>query len=241
MKEAGLEWKSVAYTDVGAVRKVNEDSILNTPEKGLWAVADGMGGHSAGDVASRMIVESLEKLPCLEKLSAMVNLIDDNVVAVNEALLNMAGVQGKRTIGSTVVVLVARGTYAVCLWAGDSRLYRLRKGVLEQLSVDHSEVEDLVARGLVSRKKAESHPSANVINRAVGGHYSLCLDAEFVSFERGDIYLLCSDGLYKEMGEAEIMAGMMEDDLETVGRFLVDGAIEGGGRDNISVVVIKIE
>ncbi len=163
-------WKSASLTHVGNFRKINEDSTLDAPQSGLWAVADGMGGHSAGDVASQLIVSSLSALPREATLSQKVKRVDDVLGVVNSQLLLIAEKEGgRRIVGSTVVALAAVDEgFAVCAWAGDSRLYRLRGAVLEQISQDHSQVEEMIMRGELLRVDAEKHPSSNVITRAVG-------------------------------------------------------------------------
>ena len=205
MNSVGFQWSSAMQTDVGKVRKINEDAGAAFPEKGLWVVADGMGGHDAGDFASRSIVDSLALLDNPGSLSEFVDTVDDCLKEVNRRLIDEAASRGAgTTIGSTVVVLLAHQQHCACIWAGDSRIYRLRDGSLQAVSRDHSQVMELVEQGLLLMEDAESHPAANVVTRAVGAAEDLYFDVEVQELRDGDRYLLCSDGLTKEVSEAEI-------------------------------------
>src|ERR1051325_4803821 len=146
-----IQGNARAISHVGAVRKNNEDSYLHRPDLGLWVVADGMGGHAAGDVASQTVVECMTQMPSNGSLSALVDAAEDKLLEANRRLLALAVNQHQRTIGSTAVALLARGGFAACLWAGDSRVYRVRSKKTERLTQDHAMVEDLVSSGLMSR------------------------------------------------------------------------------------------
>lgn len=135
-------YRSASYSHVGMVRKVNEDASLDAPEAGLWVVADGMGGHAAGDFVSSLIVDTLRRIPAASSLPAYVGALRTGLAQVNERVRQEAGLRGVSVMGSTLVLLAARGNQASCLWAGDSRLYRLRGGVLEAISRDHSYVQE---------------------------------------------------------------------------------------------------
>lgn len=145
-----FRWQSASCSHVGRVRRINEDAMLDQPERGLWAVADGMGGHTLGDVASRMVVDALAHLP-----QTSTDAIRACLAEVNRRLMTEAAMRDVQVIGSTAVVLLASGSHCSCLWAGDSRIYRYRDGVLQQLTRDHSHVEELVARGLLSPTEAK--------------------------------------------------------------------------------------
>lgn len=239
--DMALRWRSAARTDPGCVRTVNEDACLERPEAGLWVVADGMGGHDAGDLASRMVVEALAEPDPEGRLSALVDTVEDRIVDANRRLHALSGDGQGVTSGTTVVCLVAGGDRAVALWAGDSRLYRLREGRLTQLTQDHSQIEAMVEEGLLLRVDAERHPDANVITRAVGGEPELFLDAELWALEAGDRYLLCSDGLYKELREPEVAEILAQGTPEAVADALVESARARGARDNVTVVVVDVE
>lgn len=234
---------SASLSDPGMVRTVNEDACLELSSVGLWVVADGMGGHQAGDVASRMIVESLGAVPMGHGcMSELVDDVESRLTGVHQRLLEIASSSGQpMTIGSTVAALLSFRRQAVCLWAGDSRVYRHRDGQFEQLTRDHSEVEELVAAGQVLPEDAETHPSANVITRAVGAGDELELEMKYQELRDKDRYLLCSDGLYKELADHEIAALLPQGEVtEACGR-LVELARSRGARDNVTVVVIQFE
>ncbi|MDF2444960.1 MAG: protein phosphatase [Moraxellaceae bacterium] len=235
-----ITWTSAAATDVGGKRKINEDALLDRPEAGLWVVADGMGGHSAGDVASNAIVHPLQQIERPESMPDFVEAVEDVLLTVNRQLRDYAQNElGGRTVGSTVVSLMLSQRTGVCLWAGDSRLYRLRNGQLTRLSRDHSAVQELVESGAITQSEADRHPKSNVITRAVGGNEILYVDSAVFAPEAGDTYMLCSDGLYNEVNEDSIRRKLALDLDDAVQR-LVDEALHNGGRDNISVVVVKV-
>jgi len=239
VNSVGFQWSSAMQTDVGKVRKINEDAGAAFPEKGLWVVADGMGGHDAGDFASRSIVDSLALLDNPGSLSEFVDTVDDCLKEVNRRLIDEAASRGAgTTIGSTVVVLLAHQQHCACIWAGDSRIYRLRDGSLQAVSRDHSQVMELVEQGLLLMEDAESHPAANVVTRAVGAAEDLYFDVEVQELRDGDRYLLCSDGLTKEVSEAEIRQYMQSGSCQDVCTGLVGLVLGRGSRDNVTVVSV---
>lgn len=235
-----LHWQSSAVTHCGSVRKVNEDSILDSGDVGLWVVADGMGGHEAGDLASGMLVDSLGKVGPAEKLSAMVDRVEDIVQDVHRRIReHSANVFGGRTMGCTIISLVIRGNVGACLWAGDSRLYRFRGGLLSAVSQDHSHVSEMVQQGLISAEEADNHPSSNIITRAVGATPQLYLDTTIFTVEPGDLFLLCSDGLYGELSLKEMEKTLKSSSLEESADILLQGALDRGARDNVSIIVVQ--
>ncbi len=193
----GKTFKSASKSHVGMVRQVNEDACLDRPENGLWVVADGMGGHAAGDYVSSLIVDSLRSIAVGRSLDEYVAALKTDLLRVNAAVREETANRGVTMMGSTVVVLAARGLRGVCLWAGDSRLYRLRDGLLEGISRDHSYVQDLQDSGLLSEAEARVHPRANIVTRAIGVEAQLKLAIVDLLLMPGDSYLLCSDGLTK--------------------------------------------
>jgi protein phosphatase len=223
-------------THPGKVRASNEDACLAAPDRGIWAVADGMGGHAAGELASQMITDALAETPICGSLGALIGEVYQRLQEVNERLHEEAAKRREHVIGSTVVVLLAHGRYAVVMWAGDSRAYRYRNGRLQQLTRDHSQVEELIAQGLLDRAEAEGHPAANVITRAVGVMEHLELDSEMFEVLDGDTFLLCSDGLTKEVSEADIAGVLAIGEDCRICELLVECALSAGGRDNVAVV-----
>jgi type VI secretion system protein ImpM len=224
-------WQSWAVTDTGKRRKRNEDAILNKPEVGLWVVADGMGGHDAGDVASQLIVDTLATVSPSECLETAINSVKTSLCQINTQLIELAKQRNSHIIGSTVVVLAAvENRYAV-LWAGDSRLYRLRDKQLQQLTRDHCP-----DYGLVSNEWTVK--IANEITRAVGAGDELDLECEIDTLLEGDIFLLCSDGLDKELSLKEIEQIMLTHPHDEITNTLLKLTLQRGARDNVSIITI---
>jgi serine/threonine protein phosphatase PrpC len=238
----GFRWRSASRTEVGNVRKLNEDACLDMPSRGLWIVADGMGGHEAGDVASGMVVTELGKIESPDRFSEFVNDVEQRVLSVNQRLYALAhrGAE-ERVIGCTLAGLLAFGAHCLSVWVGDSRVYRLRDGQLDQITRDHSEVQELIARGEITEAEADSHPASNVITRAVGGVERLFLDLTVDRLEDGDRYLLCSDGLYKDLDPAEIGEFLKGGNCYDACTDLIDAALERECPDNVTVVVVDFE
>lgn len=238
-------WTDCGATDLGRVRKINEDAFLALPSlgsAGLWVVADGMGGHEAGDVASSAIVDSLLYLPPNSDFEALIASVTATIERVNTELQQMGHKRDSGVlIGSTVVVFaVHRSGKAVCLWAGDSRLYRLRGDRLARLSRDHSHVQWLIDYGIIAEAQAENHPSANVITNAVGAGETVNIERKDIQVEADDVLLLCSDGVTKEMEDAEIEATLRLKEPQRVVERLVSSSLDSGGHDNITAVCIRI-
>jgi protein phosphatase len=236
-----LRWTSAARTDVGLVRSQNEDAILDRPERRIWAVADGMGGHAYGEVASRMAVQALDALPAPATLEQAIADTSAQLQAVNRALIDEAAVRLVPVIGSTVVVVVACGRTAACVWAGDSRIYLCRGNNLHQLTRDHNLFEELQARNGLSAEDALVYPGASMITRALGAAETLEPEALEVQVSDGDVFLLCSDGLSNEVSPEEIFRVLAGGDCRQAADRLVALAIANGGRDNISVVVVRAD
>ncbi len=235
-----FRYVSASCSHVGMVRQINEDAVLDRSDLGLWAVADGMGGHSAGDYASRLIVQSLDGVAPPAAAGPFLADVRTRLKDVNRHLRETAGDgDGRRMIGSTVVALLGFGGYYCCLWAGDSRAYRLRGGELVQITRDHSHVQELVERGLLAPEQAAGHRLANVITRAVGVDDELTLDKRNERAYPSDVFLLCSDGLTRNVSDQEI-AGLLgcPDIGEAIDR-LVDLALERGAPDNVSAVAVR--
>lgn len=233
-----MDWQIATQTHVGKVRSINEDALLVVKEYPLLAVADGMGGHQAGEVASKMIVNQLASLALNAELGqaqaqAERALMHSNhqIVAYGSKELNGA------TIGSTVVAMLAQGDQAACIWAGDSRLYRVRNGTLEQLTEDHSYVAELVREGLISSEEARDHPSSNMITRAIGVVPDVALAVKSFGVEPGDTFLLCSDGLYNEVEDEEILQSLSGADVYRSSVQLLNRCLERAARDNISFII----
>jgi protein phosphatase/serine/threonine-protein phosphatase Stp1 len=236
------QFRSHAVTDPGFKRGHNEDIFVNRPDLGLWAVADGAGGHQAGDVASEMIATTLETIPDVlsaEEILAQVRL---RISATHTALQECAARKGEGAlVASTVVILIVRNEHFACLWAGDSRAYLFRDQLLQQITRDHSLVQELVDAGALDAADAEGHPHSNVITRAVGDlAETMELDKVTGRIEVGDRFLLCSDGLSKVLDDSAI-ADLMEGTavVETADR-LVAEALARHTSDNVTAVVVEV-
>lgn len=239
-QQAKISWSSSSRTDVGMVRDINEDAYLDRSDLGLWAVADGMGGHTAGDVASGMICEALNAVSPPKALSKFLDEVESRLLRVNAKLRAIAKGNESQTIGSTVAALIARERHAVCVWAGDSRIYRCRGGQIVQITQDHALVEELVEKGILTRLQASSHPQGNLVTRAIGATDTLKLDLEIVELQPGDIFIICSDGLDKEVNPSEMLEIAQRENDRSLSDTLVDLALSRGSRDNVTVVAVQI-
>ncbi|MBV1904783.1 MAG: protein phosphatase 2C domain-containing protein [Pseudomonadales bacterium] len=235
----GIKWSCASESHVGIRRTVNEDSVLVRSDIGLWAVADGMGGHSSGDLASSSITEALSEVRSAESLTGLLDAVDDIIVDVNRSLRAHSRLHNEgQTIGSTIVTLLANDKVGVSLWAGDSRLYRLRNQKLEQITRDHNPIADLLDEGLISEHTALSKDT-NVITRAVGGQENLVLDVAVFDVEPGDTFLLCSDGLYREINFDEISEMMSGQNIHRCSQDMLRVCLERGARDNVSLILSR--
>ncbi len=235
-----MRLRHTATTHIGKVRKINEDSILSLPDQRVWVVSDGMGGHAAGDFASRTVVDSVATMPVLDDPAEQMQALRQSILTAHDTILAEIAARGGGTIGATVVALMISEAHFVCFWAGDSRLYRLRGGELEMLTTDHSIVAGLVLDGQLTWDEAEHHPQSNAITRAVGVGDTLELEKIRGSLSSGDRFLLCSDGLTKYAGFDRLARALQDASLETVTEKLMTIALEGGGADNISIIVVDV-
>jgi len=231
-------FRSSAASHPGAVRAHNEDNFVNRPDLGLWAVADGAGGHQAGDLASRIATDALKAVPSGLSATALLAEVRLRLAEVHNILLAEAARRGGHAmLVSTIVVLLARDDYYACLWAGDSRAYLLRDGRFRQLTRDHSLVQELFDAGAISASEAAHHPSANIITHAIGAD-ALELDKVTDRLLPGDRFLLCSDGLFKTVSERELASILaVENDLPAE-RFL-RAALAQQADDNITAVAVE--
>ena len=213
---------------------------MELPEAGVWLVADGMGGHRDGDFASSAVAEAVAEIRPEKRLADLVGRIREQLLKANQFLLKEGREQHLGIIGSTVAVLVLHGRHSTCIWAGDSRIYRIRGGVLKRLTRDHRWVEEYVSRGLMTRQAAAVHPLANELTRAIGADDALELSIEMRDLLPGDLFLICSDGLYGEVSEDSIEDILGGESPADMCRKLVAAAKQNGARDNVTVVVVRI-
>ena len=233
---------SGARSHVGLVRAHNEDAVLSG--RNVWAVADGMGGHAAGEVASALVVAALARLDGLERLR-----VGDVVATLAEAhsdVLRHGDLHpGARGLGSTVTgvarVVEADAERWLVFNVGDSRVYRVGEGGLTRATVDHSETEDLVRAGIITAGAARTHPARHVITRSLGQPAPLEVDTWLVDVAPGERFLVCSDGLTGEVSDGDLERLLRsEPDAGRAASALVDAALAGGGRDNVTALVVDV-
>lgn len=234
-------WKMAGLTDPGRTRERNEDAIAWQVEQGWAVLADGMGGHQAGDVASAMAVEQIsEQLKGCDGCDIQKSL-QEAVVQANQAIYRQASQQAHlHTMGTTVVAVGLQDKTLHYAQVGDSRLYRLRDGRLQQITRDHSLVQELVDEGILSAEQARKSEQKNLITRALGLESTVEVTMGMETIQQGDSYLICSDGLSDYLDEAALTTLLANDSLPEVTKTLVAAANEQGGGDNISVIVIRI-
>lgn len=233
-------WPSAGLTRQGIGRSVNEDAVLSRPDLGLWAVADGIGGQAAGDVASRTVTEALSEALTAAgpqaPLAAAVTAAEEAILRANGELLAKAAQIGTRSIiATTVAAMIVRGSEAACLWAGDSRIYLLRDVDLYRLTRDHTVAADRIAAGLPPSPDPKAVRS---LTRAVGARAALTLDRVSLEVRAGDLFLLCTDGIWQAL-PAETLAESFEADPEAAVRLLAERALAAGTRDDLSAVVAR--
>ena len=241
MQEVANLWRSAARTDTGKVRARNEDAFLALPEQGLWVVADGMGGHQNGALASRLIVEQLAE-PSAGDLPQRLDELRKRLHSLNRRLgqeLTVTAAHPDPVIGSTVVALLIEGDRAACVWAGDSRCYLWRGSRLYQLSRDHSLLQQLIDEQQLSPSEAARHPAAHALTRAIGASDELKLEILELDVLPGDAFLLCSDGLYQGVSVDDLGAALNLPSPQLTLNRLFQQALDGPARDNLSAVVIR--
>ncbi|MEY2951859.1 MAG: hypothetical protein RL622_936 [Actinomycetota bacterium] len=233
-----------ARSAIGLVRQGNEDSAFVSPQ--LIAVADGMGGHAAGEVASRIAVQVLHRLtPTLtatdidedsvsDLLMHSLHSIDEEIAAVAEEEIE------KRGMGTTLTALLFRNNHIALLHVGDSRCYRLRGSALEQLSNDHTVIQELLDQGAISEAEAAEHPQRSMLTQALRGDGDVTPVLQVYEVKKGDRFLLCSDGLSGVLTEKEIKIGLKKSDKDEAVKFLVDATYVNGAPDNVTVLIADI-
>ena len=232
-------WDAASLTETGKVRAVNEDAVLDHGTARLWAVADGMGGHKSGDYASLLVADRLRQFRCTRYRGAAISHITRILDECNSHLVAKAASENGGIIGCTVAVLTIHQADIVCSWSGDSRIYRLRDGALTLLTRDHN-YGSLCADRDLNFFPDEPLVDSQLLTGAIGGNDELALEHCWYGLKKGDAFLLCTDGLYKEVSEDEI--GAVLDGKGTLQRKaarLVELYNEGGARDNIGIVLVS--
>jgi protein phosphatase len=224
-------------THAGHVRDHNEDDLVLRPEAGLWAVADGMGGHEAGAFASQTVARTLATVEAPASAAALLKSCEDKLAQANDEIRAFAQSNGGAIVGTTVAVLLVFQSHFSCIWCGDSRVYLIRRGALRQLSRDHSELQEFVDRGVLTPAEAKVWPGRNVLTRAIGVFETPETDREDGELESGDMFVLCSDGLTTHVDDDEILKIAARRPAENACHDLIDLALSRGGKDNVTVVI----
>jgi protein phosphatase len=230
-----------AATHVGNVRQRNEDSYLARPEAGIWAVADGMGGHDSGDLASQTVIAALQSIATPSSAADLLSSCEDGVATANVRLKEISRERGGGVIGATLAVLLAFDGYYACVWSGDSRIYVVRGGEIVQLSRDHTEVQELLVGGIITEEEAKTWSGSNVITRAIGVYDEPELEITSGPLQPGDAFIICSDGLNRHVEDYEIRDRVTTKMSQQACDDLVALALERGGSDNVTVVVARYQ
>lgn len=236
-----FRFDTASATDVGNVRERNEDNLFCDPDNGVWVVADGMGGHDAGDVASATIVEAMGTIGRPASADDLLGRVQHRLEQAHDRLKAYARERRLPIVGAAVVVLLAFDRYMACVWSGDSRLYLVRDGVIRQVNRDHTEVAELLDRGVLTPEQAERWSARNVITHAVGVHDRLELEAVYGEVRDNDIFVLCTDGLTLHVRDPEICDAVTSRSPTAAVAELVALALARGGDDNVTVTVVRVE
>lgn len=250
------QYRCYAISDRGLKRPLNEDTAVCDPDHGIFLVADGMGGESSGEVASRLTVEHFVQyiLPFIEDEEAtipfehtqeehyFVSVLHCAAEAANTAVLEDAEEdRSRRGMGSTLTGMIYHDESLYVVHIGDSRLYRIRQGKMEQITVDHTRVQEMVNKNLITPEEAHFHPQRNIITRVVGRKKQFRPDVFSIEVDEKDIFLICSDGLYDMVPDEEIHRMIVQsENFEEAGKRLVESANQNGGKDNISLVLTQL-
>jgi serine/threonine protein phosphatase Stp1 len=239
-RSSGKHWSSAAATSAGNVRVANEDTYLIDGVGGLWVVADGMGGHQQGELASQMVAEALLDVPACLDLDERLRKVAEALHWVNFHLsCERTLTSPEQIIGSTVMALLTQSGRAACIWAGDSRCYLLRRGVLYQISEDHSLVQQWVNAKRLTAEEAMQHPNSNVVTRAIGVSRELMLESAEFELYADDMLLLCTDGLYRELSSDIMINALNQLQPEKAVQILMQQVLAGAAKDNVTAVVVR--
>lgn len=232
------DFETGCISHTGKVRKANEDNFILRPEIGLWAVADGMGGHENGALASATVVGALEAVGTASSAPDLLAMLEGSVLKANQTLREEIHRHGA-TMGATLVALLIHHSHFACLWSGDSRIYLVRGGHIAQVSRDHTEVQDMVHRGLLTPDEARRSPRRHVITHAIGVHERPELDLENGEIADGDAFVLCSDGLTEHVADGEILQAVKAGGAQAACDALLALTLERGAHDNVTIVIVR--
>jgi len=235
----GSSFETGAVSHAGRVRSHNEDNLVVRPEYGLWAVADGMGGHQNGAMASATVAASLSAVGQAASAAELLDRLERSVVEANAELRRKIREHDGATMGATLAVLLAHGRHFACVWCGDSRVYLIRGGQITQVTRDHTEAQDMIERGLLSVEEARTWPRRHVITRAIGVHDRPELDIDHGDLEGDDVFVLCSDGLTDHVRDEEILRAAVSSGAQAACDALLALTLERGATDNVTVIVVR--
>ncbi|MGX1788997.1 PP2C family protein-serine/threonine phosphatase [Bosea sp. NPDC055332] len=235
----GSGFETGAVSHAGRVRSHNEDNLVVRPEHGLWAVADGMGGHQNGAMASATVAASLSAIEPAASAAELLDRLEHRVVEANAELRRKIREHDGATMGATLAVLLAHGRHFACVWCGDSRVYLVRSGQITQVSRDHTEAQDMIERGLLTAEEARTWPRRHVITRAIGVHDRPELEIDHGQLEDDDVFVLCSDGLTDHVRDEEILRAAVSGDPQAACDALLALTLERGASDNVTVIVVR--
>lgn len=241
MSEMTSNSEAGAATHIGKVRQLNEDNYLVAGARGLWAVADGMGGHEAGDMASRIVMEELNTIGAPSTAADLLASCESSMMVANRRLKELSGERHGATIGTTVAILLVFDAFYAGVWSGDSRIYRIRRQQIDQISLDHSEIQELVSEGKLDVEEARHWPRRNVITRAIGVRDEPELEIRSGTLEPGDIFVLCTDGLTTHVDDSEILRLATQHRPQEACEHLVALTLDRGASDNVTVVAVQFD
>ena len=239
MTETSFSFETGAATHQGCVRDHNEDRYLTRPGSGIWLVADGMGGHEAGDFASQTITDCAASVGSPSSAPDLQARFMDRLAQAHDLILQQSARLKGATVGATLVAVLIYDRHFACIWSGDSRIYLLRDGQFSQVTIDHTEVEELLRNGAITPEQAETWPRKNVITRAIGVSSRPRTDEKYGTLREGDTFLLCSDGLTEHVKDDEMAAILTRNTPQDSCDQLVEMTLERGARDNVTVVVAQ--
>lgn len=231
---------SFGISDPGKVRDLNEDRFIARPDMGLWAVADGMGGHDAGEIASRIITDEVASIGISSSGPDLEERFVDRITRANQEIRAMGTARGS-TMGATLAALLVFEDQFVAIWSGDSRIYRLTPRGLVQVTRDHTEVQDLLDKGVITEEQAATWPRKNVITRAIGVYDMPRLDRHYGRIAAGEMFLMCSDGLTAHVTDPEIGAALRRGSSETICQGLLATTLDRGASDNVTILAIGFD
>jgi len=239
MGEAQTLFETGAATHVGLVRPRNEDCYLTRPGAGIWAVADGMGGHRDGDFASQAVIDALKSIEAPTSASDLLTVCENAIFDANARLIEIGRQRGGVIIGTTVAVLLVFDGYFACVWSGDSRIYMVRQGNITQVSQDHTEVQELLTSGVITPDEAGTWSGTNAITRAIGVVDLPELEMSSGALDAGDVFVICTDGLTRHVEDDEILRCVGANVPQQACDHLILRTLEQGAVDNVTVIVVQ--